>query len=178
MESNKFSPERYKQFVRERKPQEQASAPAGHPIVYLHPGHLFVAPQPSIISTVLGSCVTICLWDPRLRIGGANHYMLPSKMGSEQNSLRFGDVAIPKLLESILALGSQKRNLKAKIFGGASVIKALQSVGNHLGTQNVELARRLLKGYGIPVLEEDVEGTHSRKVIFHTDTGITTLRRL
>lgn len=179
MDANRFSPDRFKHLV--RKPAEGERAPdqgAGRPTVYLHPGQLYVAARPAAITTVLGSCVAVCLWDPTTGIGGANHYMLPSNLGSGQDSARFGDVAFPQLLETLLGEGVEARNLRAKLFGGATVIRTVQHHHKPLGAHNVELAYRLLREHKIPLIEQDVEGTCSRKVIFHTDTGVVALRRL
>jgi chemotaxis protein CheD len=143
--------------------------------VYLHPGQLFVSSDPSAVTTILGSCVAICLWDPLLRQGGANHYLLPQCVGTGLSSPRFGNVAVQCLIDGILALGSQKHNLRAKVFGGACVIEAFAQ-GGHLGTKNADLGLRILREEGIPVVAEDVGGRRGRKVIFHTDSGLALVR--
>jgi chemotaxis protein CheD len=177
MDANRFSPDRFKHLV--RKPETSDPAPGeGRPTIYLHPGQVYIARDPAMITTVLGSCVAICLWDPTTAIGGANHYMLPANPGSGQDSARFGDVAFVQLLKGVLAAGAHGRQLRAKLFGGATVLKTLPTSGKLLGAQNVELAHRLLREQQIVLVEQDVEGTFSRKVTFHTDTGVITMRRL
>jgi len=143
--------------------------------VYLHPGQLFVSPEPHTMTTILGSCVAVCLWDPVLRAGGANHYLLPQDVGDGLASARFGSVAIHRLIEGLQALGSQKQDLRAKVFGGACVIDAFAQ-GTHLGTENADLGLRILRQEGIPVVAEDVGGRRGRKVIFHTDSGLVLVR--
>jgi chemotaxis protein CheD len=80
-------------------------------------------------------------------------------------------VAIGRLVDGLAELGSQRRNLEAKIFGGGCVIGALRGRENHLGGKNVDLARSLLREHGIQVVAEDVGGQRGRKLIFHTDSG-------
>ena len=70
--------------------------------VYLHPGQLVVATQPMQVTTILGSCVAVCLWDPPLGIGGTNHYLLPVGLKTSSTGLRYGNVAIEELLERML----------------------------------------------------------------------------
>jgi len=144
--------------------------------VYLHPGQVFVSPDPVVVTTILGSCVAVCVFDPVRRVGGTNHYLLPHWVGNGVSSARFGNVAVRSLIEKMLALGVQKQNLQAKVFGGACVIDAFHGRGNHLGTKNSELAREALRQEGIPVVADDVGGRRGRKVIFHTDTGVALVR--
>jgi len=137
--------------------------------VYLHPGFVYASREPAEATTILGSCVAVCLWDARLGIGGANHFLLPYGGGG---SARFGDVAIPDLIEQMARLGCQTRDLRAKVFGGAAVVEAFRDREKHLGATNVERARAVLAEQGIPIVAEDVEGRRGRKVIYQTDTGI------
>lgn len=142
---------------------------------YLQPGQLIAAPEPLEISTVLGSCVAVCLWDRRRGQGGANHFLLPSH-GGAQASPRYGDVAVGQLVAALLALGSRRDDLVAKLFGGASVISAFRGVREQLGVRNVAVARHLLAQERVPVVAEDVGGQRGRKLIFHTDDGLARVR--
>ncbi len=144
---------------------------------YVLPGRLFVTAEPYVMTTILGSCVAVCLWDPTLPAGGINHFLLPHWAGPRQSSGRFGNLAMKRLIEKTLALGSRRRDLRAKIFGGAHVLDQPQDDGRHLGSRNVEVARRVLAREGIPIVAEDVGGTGGRKVIFHTVDGSVLLRR-
>src|SRR5262245_37032896 len=158
---------------------EQSLAPArARPSVFLHPGRLFVSAEPFAIQTILGSCIAVCLWDSGLRIGGVNHYLLPHGGGNGPSSLRFGNIAIEELIRRILALGADKRRLRAKVFGGACVLESFQHGSNQLGHRNVQMARRILSAEGIRLLSEDTGGNHGRKLIFHTDSGSAWVRRL
>jgi chemotaxis protein CheD len=112
------------------------------------------------------------------RIGGINHYLLPFWVGNGLASPRFGNVAVQRLIEKLLALRSQKQNLQAKLFGGACVLEAFRGRENHLGMKNVEVARKLLEVEGVPVIGEDVGGRQGRKLIFHTDEGTALVKLL
>lgn len=139
--------------------------------VYLHPGQLHAAAGPCTITTILGSCVSVCLFDRTRGVGGANHYLLPYHAGQDQSSPRFGNVALQSLLARVLALGAARRDLEAKLFGGACVLEAFRTGDNHLGAKNVEAARALLRAESIPVRAEDVGGSRGRKLVFHADDG-------
>jgi chemotaxis protein CheD len=111
-------------------------------------------------------------------MGGANHYLLPYWAGNGHSSPRFGNVAVQRLIEKLLALGSRKQNLQAKLFGGACVIEAFRDRETHLGMKNVQMARKLLENGGIPVTAEDVGGRRGRKLIFHVHDGTAWVRQL
>jgi len=155
------------------------AAPALEPRgVYLHPGQLVVSATPCSISTILGSCVAVCLWDEETGIGGMNHFLLPHFAGRGASSARFGNVAIEQLLAKLVEAGARRYAMRAKIFGGANVLEALRGVGGSLGRQNVEVARRLLTEAQVPVAAEDVEGDRGRKLVFRTDDGSAKVRLL
>jgi chemotaxis protein CheD len=144
--------------------------------VYLHPGQVFASPEPTEVTTILGSCVAVCVFDPVLRLGGANHYVLPHSAGNGTSSTRFGNVAVRSLIDTLVALGGQKHNLQAKVFGGACTVDAFHERGERLGIRNADVALRTLRQEGIPVVADDVGGRRGRKVIFHTDTGVALVR--
>jgi chemotaxis protein CheD len=139
--------------------------------VYLQPGQLYASAQPSAVTTVLGSCVAICLWDPVECVGGMNHYLLPFFAGAGQGSPRFGNVAVAQLVDRLVTLGAVRGRLQAKLFGGACVLEAFQARQGHLGEKNVGVAFRLLEELAIPVVSRDVLGRSGRKLIFHSDSG-------
>jgi len=139
--------------------------------VYLHPGQLFVTTEPAAVTTILGSCVAVCVWDVALGIGGINHYLLPAGVKTASTGLRYGNVAIEQLLEKVSRVGALNSNLRAKLFGGACVLDAMRGKENHLGDKNVEIARKMLSEAGIPVVASDVGGGRGRKLIFHPHEG-------
>ncbi|UQA56706.1 GAF domain-containing protein [Polyangium aurulentum] len=147
--------------------------------VYLYPGDAFVSDSPVELTTILGSCVAVCLWDTMLHIGGMSHYLLPASPLGQSASLRFGDAAIPALLASLERLGSRKHSVQAKLFGGAAVNASAQARGGaELGRRNVEMARRMLGDHGIRIVAEDVGGTAGRKLRFRTDDGLALVKVL
>jgi chemotaxis protein CheD len=145
--------------------------------VYLHAGQLFAASAPTVISTVLGSCVAVCLHDPVGKVGGMNHYLLPLHVDRE-HSPRFGTVAIPALIDAMVKAGASRARIVAKVFGGASVIAAVGARGRRLGEENAILAMRLLEEARIPVLDHDVGGSRGRKLVFFADDGTAWVRQL
>jgi chemotaxis protein CheD len=139
--------------------------------VYLYPGQIVTSGQPLMVSTILGSCVSICLWDPAARVGGINHYLLPNNPLNGQSDLRYGNTAIERLIERLLALGVKKQRIVAKIVGGASILSSFGGSRMSIGDQNVDTARKLLAKHGIDVSGEQTGGTRGRKLLFHTGNG-------
>jgi two-component system chemotaxis response regulator CheB len=137
--------------------------------LYLLPGQVVVAEQETLISTLLGSCVAVCLHDPLTKIGGMNHYLLPEVLGNETPSPRYGTFAIPHLIKELDKKGADIYQLQAKVFGGGNVI-ADNRIGESIGKRNIEMAEKLLKEHGIWIVRKDVAGTRSRKITFDTTT--------
>jgi chemotaxis protein CheD len=143
--------------------------------VFLSPGGIHVSAQPATISTVLGSCVAVCLWDSRLVIGGMNHFLLPRSDGPPHS--RFGDVAIARLLQRMAALGCRAEDLSAKVFGGAAVLP----IGPHaitVGEQNVASALAELGRLRVPVVAGRTGGVRGLVLRFYTGTGRAMVREL
>jgi chemotaxis protein CheD len=156
------------------------AAPGAEPdriAAYLLPGQLHAAARATAITTVLGSCVSVCLFDREARVGGMNHYLLPQQLERERNP-RFGSVAIEMLVAEVLGHGARRAHLQAKVFGGASVTGMSRSGHRPLGEENVRLALRLLETMAIPVVDGDVGGERGRKLVFHTDEGTAWMRLL
>lgn len=139
---------------------------------FLYPSSLSVSKDPYVIKTILGSCVAICLWDKKLKIGGMNHYMLPNWNGNDLASPKYGNIAIDKLVEKMLYLGSDIKNLQAKVFGGGELFETCNvSSSNFIGERNIRVARLMLEEKGIPIVASSTGGKRGRKIIFFTDTG-------
>jgi len=139
---------------------------------YLLPGKVFATRVPHEISTVLGSCVAVCLWDPFLRAGGMNHFMLPAYNGQDGSGSRYGDIATLSLVERMESLGSRRNNMKAKIYGGGNVL-TFSSAGEAelIGTKNADMARKVLETQGIEIVGENVGGLQGRKIRLNTYDG-------
>src|SRR5207237_1371913 len=129
---------------RRRREAADGVAGGGRPTVFLHAGHLHVASEPTSITTIVGSCVAVCLWVPRIAVGGMNHYQLPLPAAGTAASPRFGSAAIRMLLDRIVALGARRDEIQAKLFGGACVLESFKRREDHLGTKNVEVAYSVL----------------------------------
>jgi chemotaxis protein CheD len=142
--------------------------------VYLQPGHLHAAAAPTLVTTILGSCISVCLWDDSTGIGGLNHFMLPFHASGAGNP-RFGNVAFDELLARLERLGANMRRLRAQVFGGSCMFTAMLQ-GQHLGHKNATIAFELLKTAGIPVLHSETGGLRGRKLIFDTSTGSATVK--
>ncbi|MBF0284163.1 MAG: chemotaxis protein CheD [Magnetococcales bacterium] len=143
---------------------------------FLLPGALHASDRECVITTVLGSCIAVCLWDPVTQRGGMNHYKLPLWNGDGLPSPKFGNIAVSKLIERLQQLGCRKENLKAKVFGGAAVIQSSSGLLN-VGERNILAARDLLKEAGIPIVAADVGGEQSRKVVFNTRDGSVLMKK-
>jgi Chemotaxis protein; stimulates methylation of MCP proteins len=140
---------------------------------YLHAGRLHVSAEPTIITTILGSCVAVAIWDERIGAGGMNHFLLPHRIaGKDHAAARFGMLATHELIDRILALGATPARMHAKVFGGASMLgpeTALLSIGD----KNANIALDVLQERRIAVVASSIGGTRGRKVVFHTDSGET-----
>lgn len=145
--------------------------------IYLKIGDIAISNGPAILETVLGSCVSICLWDETMKLAGMNHYMLPDLMEEMERPERFGPSSINKLLREITAAGSDSGRLKAKIFGGGNVVRELSS-GFEIGKKNVEIAREMLADQNIPVISEYTGNEFGLKVVFHSETGRVFVKKL
>lgn len=146
--------------------------------LFLHAGQVHTAIEPTEITTVLGSCVAICIWDPVAGVGGMNHFMLPRDIGTQASTPRHAGHATNLLFEQLRLAGVDERRLQAKIFGGARILNIVTDPSHDLGAQNVAAARELLRAEGIPIVEEQTGGVEGRKLIYDTATGETTVKRV
>lgn len=132
------------------------------------------------ISTLLGSCVAVCMYDPAVGVGGMNHFMLPNMRkregGVDVDSLLSGDYAMEVLLNGILGRGGARHRLKAKAFGGGTIISGIAA--SAIGKRNAEFACEWLRREGIELLASDFLGACSRKLLFVPATGDAWCRRM
>lgn len=135
-------------------------------IIYLHPGQIYTAPSAALVSSVLGSCVAVCLWDPVSRIGGMSHFLLPAGRGP-----RYGNDALTQLVDEMVERGAYVARMVAKVFGGACVITGFTGARRAIGAQNREAALQFLATRSIPVRAEQTGGLRGRKLLFHTGSG-------
>jgi chemotaxis protein CheD len=143
---------------------------------FLYPGMIYVSPGRCAVTTVLGSCIAVCLWDPRTGAGGMNHYLLPLWNGEGLATPRYGNIAISMLIERLMALGCVRSSLAAKIFGGANVLGSSSGLLN-VGERNVALAETALSENGIRIVSRDTGGFTGRKITFLTGSGDVFVKR-
>jgi chemotaxis protein CheD len=140
---------------------------------HVPPGAFVVSSGPDVvISTLLGSCVAACMFDPERNVGGLNHFLLPEGEGT----LLYGDYAMETLLNAILARGGRRKHIAAKIFGGAQMSCSTSVL--KVGERNIAFVRTYLAKEGFPVLAEDVGGSAARRVWLHPVTGRVWVERL
>jgi len=141
-----------------------------HRTYYLYPSNIFVSRELYYITTLLGSCVAVCLYDRRQQFGGMNHFMLPLWNGNGLASPKYGNIATLQLIQKMESLGSRKSDIVAKIFGGASVLDIDTNLF-HVGERNADVAKSELTALGISIVASSVKGDRARKIIFNTFTG-------
>lgn len=140
--------------------QGQALASAGQAIEY---------------STVLGSCVATCLYDPEMRVGGMNHFLLsepPANTPGAKIDEHYGVYLMELLVNEMLSKGARKFHLRAHLYGGANVNRNMMKIGS----MNADFAREFLRREGIMLVREDLGGTQARRVDFRPATGQVRLR--
>jgi len=120
------------------------------------------------VKTVLGNCVSVCLWDDVLRYGGMNHFLYPRTKDKESATAMFGNIATKILIRKMYAVGSKPENLAAQIIGGANPEGKSDS---SLGMENVNIARKILQKEKIKIKSEDIGGHLGRKVVFDVNNG-------
>lgn len=149
-------------------------------ILIIHPGEYHTTNADVIISTVLGSCVSVALHDPAASVGGLNHFMLTGSTQLNSNILmeenaRYGIFAMEILVNEILKLGAKRSSLIAKVFGGGHVLHGPTT--NNIPDANIKFALEYLELERIPITSHDVGGTEARKILFFPRTARVLLKR-
>lgn len=142
--------------------------------LYLMPGQLWVGKQRTEITTILGSCVAVCIWDKDLKLGGMNHFLLPMWTMSDLQSPKFGNIAIEKIVEQMYSLGSKKYSIVAKVFGGARLFGYDNSL--NVGQKNIDMALTMLENFQINIAAQSTGGNQGRKIVFDTYTGVVQMK--
>lgn len=134
-------------------------------------GEVHVSGDPQAeLTTVLGSCVAMCLYDPEARLGGMNHFLLaepPAHQKGDAFDEHYGLFLMELLVNRMIAVGATKSRLRARLYGGANFYRTVQQIG----TINADFARRFLKQEGIELAGEDLGGNVARRVHFRPSTG-------
>jgi chemotaxis protein CheD len=137
-------------------------------LYFLEPGHIFLSRGIGFITSILGSCVAVALWDKQQHCGIMNHFIYPESAKPWDSNPVYGNIAIQTIIKKMQAIGCKRENLVAQIFGGSYPPGAR---GRDVGKENVELARKLLRHKKIPIISEDVRGQVGRKVFFNGLSG-------
>ena len=146
------------------------------------PGEYYVSRNDEIIATVLGSCVSACVYDTKNKIGAMNHFLLPLQKGERWSdtaqtdclATRYGNFAMEHMINDVLKHGGQKTHLEFKVFGGSRVISNLGDIGN----SNIEFVLNYLQLEGFKVSAQDVGGINPRKVIFFPLSGKVRVKKI
>lgn len=120
-----------------------------------------------IITTILGSCISVCLWDEIAGVGGMNHLLLPALRVESDPINTTGSVAMDRLINEMVHLGAIRSRLRAKLFGGSSMLQGRTDIG----ASNAEFGKTYLKNEGIPCDAINVGGTKARKLRYYPATG-------
>jgi len=147
-------------------------AASGTWMVKVFPGDFYVTERADeTLVTVLGSCVAACIRDPRLGIGGMNHFMLPQGRtggwGRDPESTRFGNFAMEKLINELMKKGCARESLEIKVFGGGNVTESNIAVG----TDNAQFALRYLEAERLRCVAQDLGGRFPRRIHYSPATG-------
>lgn len=142
---------------------------------FILPGEMAVSRKPTTIATLLGSCIAVCLHNAKQKAGGMNHFMLPTGNKTDKMLGKYGDYAIDHLVDMMLKIDPDKRNLTAKMYGGGAVVGHLASAAG-IGDRNIEMAASKLREHGIKTVLSDVGGASGRKIFLNTVTGDVELR--
>ena len=137
------------------------------------PGEYYVTTDELVIMTVLGSCIAACIWDPKVRVGGMNHFMLPEGSG---DSGRYGSYAMELLINEMMKRGASRLTMEAKVFGGGAVISGMNSL--NVGERNTKFVIGYLQTERIPIVSKDVMDIYPRKVCFLPGSGKAMVKRL
>ncbi|MBS0332549.1 MAG: chemotaxis protein CheD [Proteobacteria bacterium] len=140
--------------------------PVGRKLHVIQGTHQVSRCQDDCMTTVLGSCVAACIYDPQAHVGGMNHFLL-AEGGRDDSAMRYGAYAMEVLINDLMKAGARRDRLQAKLFGGAKMFDAL----NDVGASNAAFARRFLADEGIPVVSESLGGRQARRVEFWPATG-------
>ncbi len=144
--------------------------------VNVQPGARYASAKPVLISTLLGSCIAACLYDEAAAVAGLNHFLLAAPRYARSMPIthtdagRYGINAMELLINDMVHLGASRKRLKAKVFGGASVIGTPRDNFLCVSEVNQRFIREYLATEAIPLVSEDLGGDRGRLVYFHTDT--------
>ncbi|MBT4526449.1 MAG: chemotaxis protein CheD [Deltaproteobacteria bacterium] len=154
--------------------------------VTIEPGEYFASREKIIIATLLGSCISACLWDPIHKISGMNHFLLSSRHYNKNSPIcvseagRYGIHAMELVINNMLKLGANKRYFKAKVFGGGNVLNISAPTSNffNVGDVNIRFIKEFLNTEKIPIVASDLGGEFGRIIRFDTNSNNVFVRKI
>jgi chemotaxis protein CheD len=153
-------------------------------ITIIYPGEYFATNKNIVIETLLGTCISACLIDEINAVFGMNHFLLPYQLKHKEkdflgeNAL-YGSAAMELLINDMMKLGAEKKNLKAKIFGAGSILGNTYKISKTVTQNNINFIKDFLEVEQIPIVSEDVGGEHGRKIFLFTEKkGTVLLKRI
>ncbi|HXY54321.1 MAG TPA: chemotaxis protein CheD [Nitrospirota bacterium] len=157
------------------------------PVRYLKVGEIQVTDRPSVIVTILGSCLSVTMFSRRLGVGGICHGLMPTCSYMKQcieackSGFKYVDCSILRMVKQFEGLGAKRSEIEVKCFGGAELFsrnndKTREAVS--IGRENIQAARKILKQEGLTLLAMDIGGNGGRKILFYPHTGEVLLKRL
>lgn len=149
----------------------------GRKLVILNIGDVRASQDPIVIRTILGSCIAACVYDPVVRVGGINHFMLPGDDTNETAGSRYGVHAMELLVNACMNLGASRSRMQVKVFGGGHMLSTAPMITS-VAQRNVRFIHNFLHTEGLMTVAEDLGGNGAREIYFFPDTGKTLLRRV
>ena len=158
-------------------------APADVLEIFLQPGEFYFGEEKTRIRTLLGSCVAITLWHPRLHLGGMCHYMLPYRLNGrkdEPSDGRYADEALEMFAREMRRNNTRAADYQAKIFGGGRMFSTAANGGRHvdISERNVQIGRKLVARGGFNLISEDLGGSGHRNVVLDLWSGDVWVKRV
>lgn len=139
--------------------------------IFLHPGELYVGTAPTVISTLLGSCVAVTIWHPKVKIGGMCHIVLPEHAEGHCD-MRYGDCAIAEFANQAVKYHTRPNDYEVHVYGGSDMFPGMtRTKGMKIGDRNIQKVKELLKQYRFSIKEIDTGGTSSRKIKLDLSDG-------
>jgi len=159
------------------------SIKSGRTLNIIYPGEYYITAKNELIGTLLGSCVSVCLYDEENGVGAMNHFMLPGKRNGskagDSDFAKYGIASVNTIISEMVNRGAARKNLRAKVFGGGRVMKIDgQNFSNMIPADNIRVAKLILEMEDIPIVALDVGEDYTRKIIFDVNNGKVFLRKM
>lgn len=146
--------------------------------IFILPCEYCIVEEQTLIMTLLGSCIAICLWDRTKRIAGMNHFQLPLAPRNETANTRYGNIATELLIKSMLGIGCLLNNIEAQVFGGSSILNHSDLCKLKIGQLNIDMAFDVLAKHSVRIVKKNIGGNFGRRICFNSLSGIVTVSNM